>query len=1010
MEKQRFIWQFLRLLLPLMAILLVVAGYIYSIEVEHERHRLEANETLQISIGKGVIIKDLEGVSADLMVLSQHDTFLRLSNPPTQDNLKYLANEFLTLSRLKRLYDQVRFLDENGIETVRVNFNEGDPVLVSPDQLQDKANRYYFKDSVVLKNGQLFVSPLDLNIENGEVEKPYKPMIRFAAPVFDSEGNKRGVVILNYYGSRLISGFKGAVANIQDHTMLLNNKGYWLSSPNPVLEWGFMLGKDTRFSARFREAWQRIGNSNNGQFYNEEGLFTFDTVYPSRVRFLPGIGATNAYNSGEDAVEENDYYWKVVSHISRKRLNASASKVAERLSGFFVPLFLALFVGSGWLTRILINRQESEASLKAEQAFSNRIIQSMPGLFYIFDHSSARFIRRNTNWTEVTGYSESELDKMTVMDFMVDKDLCATQKQEVHDLGSSTMENELLTRGGERIPYFFTGDRLDIGGKAYLVGLGIDITERKQAEDTLRHIQKMDAVGQLTGGIAHDFNNILAIILGNVELLKDQIPDDEKIQHRIQTINKSAQRAADLTKQLLSFSRRKIEVITKIDVNHLIHEMDNLISRSITPEIEVDYQLVQGLWLTEIDSGNLEDALLNLILNARDAMDGKGRLTIETTNKVLDALYCKTNPSVEPGDYVQIIISDNGEGMSPEQLEHLYEPFYTTKEQGRGTGLGLSMVYGFIERSNGCIDVYSEQGIGTTFKLYLPRLEQTGQEQTASSEQAQLLPQGTETILVVDDEEDLRELARESLQSLGYQVLIASDGQQALKVLAEEAVDLLFSDVVMSGGMNGYELAEQATDYHPKLKVLLTSGYTEKVIQINTHAHFSASLLGKPYALAELAQRIQALLSVPGHKATETIEWTEALTIGIDAIDDDHRMLIDMFNRSQQANEIECGVLLDQIIEFTVTHFEREEVVMAACNYPWIDNHHQVHQLLIAQAEKMGKQLNQGELGVDDLARFLGSWLLDHTQVMDMAFAPYCEGQEDAIEQALAQMDTTPEN
>lgn len=392
----------------------------------------------------------------------------------------------------------------------------------------------------------------------------------------------------------------------------------------------------------------------------------------------------------------------------------------------------------------------------------------------------------------------------------------------------------------------------------------IDITENKKTEKALRRSQKMDAIGQLTGGIAHDFNNILSIILGNLEFLKAQsFQEDEKTHKRIQTIQKSAQRAADLTRQLLDFSRHHSEHTSIVDINLLIKDMENLIIRSVTPQVEIEHQFSSKLWLTSINPGDFESSLLNLILNARDAMDGRGQLTIETNNTTLDTNYCTRNFGAKPGDYVELIISDNGKGMTPEQLEHVFEPFFTTKEVGKGTGLGLAMVYGFIERSCGHIKVYSEPKIGTTFRLYLPRANKSMQakEQTEEEQPLSALPTDSKKILIVDDEEALRELASESLQELGYQVLTADNGHQALEILADEPeITLLFSDIIMPGGINGYELATQATTIYPQLKVLLVSGYTEKSQVKNKQSRFTANLLSKPYTLSELAQRVKKVL------------------------------------------------------------------------------------------------------------------------------------------------------
>ena len=397
------------------------------------------------------------------------------------------------------------------------------------------------------------------------------------------------------------------------------------------------------------------------------------------------------------------------------------------------------------------------------------------------------------------------------------------------------------------------------------IAIRTDITERKLSEQALRRSQKMDALGQLTGGIAHDFNNILNIILGNLELLKNQVSDDEKIQQRVQNIYKSTMRAANLTRQLLSFSRHQAENVAITNINQLIKEMDNMIAQSITPQVEIEWHLAKDLWSTEIAPGDFEDCLLNLVINARDASFGGGWLSIETANITLDENYCENNPDIEAGDYVQLKVSDCGDGMTAEQLEHIFEPFYTTKEQGKGTGLGLAMVFGFIQRSKGHINVESEPGLGSTFRLYLPRSNEAIQkEDTPAEKLKEALPEGNETILVVDDEEALLELAEELLIDMGYRVLIAGNGQQALDVLTKEPnIDLMISDVIMPGGINGYELAERAMTDYPELKILLASGYTEKITTSEKHKRFSLNMLAKPYGQAELAKKVRQMLTNP---------------------------------------------------------------------------------------------------------------------------------------------------
>ncbi len=432
-----------------------------------------------------------------------------------------------------------------------------------------------------------------------------------------------------------------------------------------------------------------------------------------------------------------------------------------------------------------------------------------------------------------------------------------------------------LLKASERFSRGDFGYRLDVDGHDEMAILATTYNtmaqRREEAEKLLRkteknlsHSQKMDAIGQLTGGIAHDFNNLLCIIQGNLELLERQTAGDDKAHKRIENIQNSTQRAADLTSQLLGFSRRQAEHVTVTNINQIIQEMENLISRSVTPQVEVQLHFAENLWLTAIDTGDFQDTLINLVLNARDAMSGRGQLTLETQNCYLDAAYCSLNPGANPGEYVQLAVSDNGEGMSGERQNRIFEPFFTTKAQGKGTGLGLAMVFGFIKRCKGHIKVYSEPNIGTTFRIYLPKAEAENLPDKQTKIQTGKLPRGIETLLAVDDEADLLELAKESLQEQGYRVITATNGNQALEKLTEEpSIKLLFSDIVMPGGINGYELAEQATRQYPELKVLLTSGYTEKSVAHNGQARFNANLLSKPYSQAELIQQVRALLDEP---------------------------------------------------------------------------------------------------------------------------------------------------
>jgi PAS domain S-box-containing protein len=393
-------------------------------------------------------------------------------------------------------------------------------------------------------------------------------------------------------------------------------------------------------------------------------------------------------------------------------------------------------------------------------------------------------------------------------------------------------------------------------------GVGRDITRRKEAEEAVQRSIKIDAAGHAMGGIAHDFNNILGIIIGNLDFIKRFGQVDETSRNRLEAVTKASERGSMLTRQLLDFSRHQARDCQPTDINGILQGMDNLIARTVTPEVEVTTDLAAALWTTDIDGGDFEDVVLNLVINARDAMTKGGRLHISTSNTTLDEYYTLMNPGITPGEYILLAVSDTGGGIPSEVLEHIFEPFYTTKPRGKGTGLGLSMVYAFTQRSMGGIKVYSEPGTGTSIHLYLPKSTQELPRLPGNPAGIPGLPSGDETILVVDDETDLLALTADMLQALGYTTLTAENGKEAMALLLEKgtAIDLLYTDVVMPGGMNGFELAEQALLVNPDLKVLFTSGYFEKATPMAGQFAFSPQIVFKPCFERELAVRIHDTL------------------------------------------------------------------------------------------------------------------------------------------------------
>ncbi len=384
--------------------------------------------------------------------------------------------------------------------------------------------------------------------------------------------------------------------------------------------------------------------------------------------------------------------------------------------------------------------------------------------------------------------------------------------------------------------------------------------ERKQLEQQFLQSQKVEAIGQLAGGVAHDFNNLVTIISGYSHLLLEALPPDERIHGYVMEIQHAGERAAALTRQLLAFGRRQVLQPQVLDLNGVVANMDKMLRRLIGEDVDLVTACLEGLGRVKVDPGQIEQVIMNLAVNARDAMPRGGKLTLETANVELDEAYARDHVAVKPGPYVMLAVSDTGCGMDAETQKHIFEPFFTTKEQGKGTGLGLATVYGIVKQSGGNIWVYSEPGRGTTFKIYLPRMDEAV-KMKGHSESPAATARGTETVLLVEDEDAVRTLVRGVLESSGYQVLEANGGTQALLISEryKKPIHLMLTDVVMSQ-MGGRELAEQLVGRHPETKVLYMSGYTDNAIVHHGVLDADTPFLQKPFAPDAVARKVREAL------------------------------------------------------------------------------------------------------------------------------------------------------
>jgi signal transduction histidine kinase len=437
-------------------------------------------------------------------------------------------------------------------------------------------------------------------------------------------------------------------------------------------------------------------------------------------------------------------------------------------------------------------------------------------------------------------------------------------QKEIEKKGSlREFEVRLLKKDGTEMHCMITASvrRADDGTILGYQGFIRDMTEHKKLEEQLIQAQKMEAIGTLAGGVAHDFNNILTSIIGYGELLSMDLPREGSMRASMEEINKAAKRAAALTRQLLVFSRRQVIQPDVLDLNEILTGTEHMLGRLIGEDIELVTIPGPALWSVEVDPGQIEQVIMNLAVNARDAMPQGGKLTIESLNVDLDAEFFRAHAvEARPGPYVMLAVSDTGKGMDRETLSHIFEPFFTTKERGRGTGLGLSTVYGIIKQSGGFIWAYSEPGEGTTFKIYLPTVSGhagSGQQEPAPADKLK----GSETLLIVEDDDTLRNLACKVLERRGYKVLLASRGEEALTVSEQYdgAIHLIVTDVVMPG-MNGRELAENLQSLRPDMRVLYMSGYTDDAIVRHGVLRPGVNFIEKPCTPENLAQKVRKVL------------------------------------------------------------------------------------------------------------------------------------------------------
>ncbi|WP_456742462.1 ATP-binding protein [Bradyrhizobium sp. USDA 4354] len=565
-----------------------------------------------------------------------------------------------------------------------------------------------------------------------------------------------------------------------------------------------------------------------------------------------------------------------------------------RLIALLASAAVAVLLAHLCTRTIEASQQKRTAEQLAEQAQANAqmmqaVIKTALDAFIQIDESGA-VLEWSFQAEALTGWTRQEALGADVVDLVVAEPLRAAFRQRMARLvpelsdtpAGMRFEVTLVHRNGERILVEASSTVSRIGERSIINAFVRDITQKRAAEEQLIQSQKMEAVGQLTGGIAHEFNNMLTVITGTIEILADAVKDNPPLSTITKLISEAADRGAALTSSLLSFARKQALQPAEIDVNELIEELAKLLLATFDKKIEIVTKLGGSVWLAYADRSQLSSALLNLAINARDAMLDGGRLTLTTRNVVFGVREAAAVGAGYAGDYVEIEIADTGTGIPQAILERIFDPFFSTKEVGKGTGLGLSMVFGFVKQSGGGIKVASEEGRGTVFTIYLPKAEASTLRPTGDDDRK--IVGGKETVLCVEDDRDVRHYVTVQLESLGYKVIPAVNATEALTIAAKGTpFDLLFTDIVLAGSMNGRELAEQMVAARPSLRVLFTSGYAYDSLHTQGRATMGAPLLRKPYRKAELARLLRRCLDTAVDSAGDAIPTPYSVQADVEA-------------------------------------------------------------------------------------------------------------------------------
>ncbi|MDQ7054785.1 MAG: ATP-binding protein [candidate division KSB1 bacterium] len=854
---------FFRIFLPFAILLIMSSVYLFWQEKRHQKVILEQYQLQQIDLQKRLIVNELNPVMSDLFYLGHLIRKNSYLSTGATDHKRALTDALLTFSDKKTAYNRIQVIDKGGRHVLDVYKKHGMPPSIASSDRPSESQRGV-RESLALNREDIYMSEF-YSVPEDSLRISSEHYLTFAVPIFSASGERLGAVIVQYIVNRLVSHLRKMSVKSDSDWFLINRVGNEVFHSEKA-----GISSPFSFAELFPEAWQIIREGKNGQFQSRQGLFTFTTIYPDSERQEILLSTSKAATAGSVVSRQAiQNVWKLISFLPAGEIEAVSPQFLRRLYLVNIILMIIL-VGLSWgLTLVVVKRKEAEQALKYREIEFRDLFENAPNGILTLD-ASGRILRANRRIEDILKISLDEIIGCDIDEFFLKiasfpnealrllkrlklgehfhNEQLEIQKEDGQRGWISLSVTAILTSNGEIV-----GQRISL----------LDISHQKLLELQLQQSLKMEAIGRLAGGIAHDFNNLLTVMAGYMDLIQEQFEKNDPLYQDLDQVCKAIDRASELTQQLLAFSRRQIVRPRIINFNDVVRTLEKMLRRILGEDIEFHADLDTKLDNVYADPAQIEQIIMNLVVNARDAMPEGGILSIETCNVELDADYARTHMGVEPGRYVMLSVSDTGIGMDKETISHIFEPFFSTKKEGMGTGLGLSMVYGIVRQNKGTIWVYSEPGKGTTFKIYFPRAGKA-MDTIIEEEQETINLKGNETILLVEDEEAVRKLARRCLQENGYTVISASHGKEALNIIRQSRpqIDIMVTDIIMPG-MSGKELYEQVSRLIPGVRVLYISGYTDNAIVHYGVLEPGTNFLQKPFKPDALLKKIRQTLEKP---------------------------------------------------------------------------------------------------------------------------------------------------